>query len=742
MEANMRSITLGVLALAAGTASAQLVVSDNLTPTQLVQDVLLGSGVTVSNIAFNGVIDPPTAQPGSGSFTYTGSDLGLPAGVILSSGEVADAANPGSFFASGGSGSGSDPDLAILANQTINDRAVLEFDFVPVGDTVKFRYVFSSEEYPEYACTNFNDAFGFILSGPGITGTFSNGGVNIALIPGTQIPIAINTVNPGTPGNSGGNAATCAAADPNWQNNNIYYVDNQAGADVCYDGLTVVLEARYVVQCGQTYHIKMAIGDGTDSAFDSAVFLEAGSFTSSPFIPTLTPGPGIIGLNTILESCYPVTIDFTQTGAADDTSVVYILVGGTATAGVDYVPAFPDSLVFLPGDSTQSLTFTCPVDWDGQETIVLTLISQSDCADVTITNEFIFFIEQSPALVIVGGFAEIPCGGSTTLTPTVQGGFAPYTISWTGGSVGPTLTVSPLQNTVYTATVTDDCGTTSIAQFFVELTPLPPLVMTIIGSGTLMEACDQAEVNIIRPQGIPGDLPITFTFNGNAQNGPDFVFPPTTTILDGTLNMTIPFAPLEDGIGDDGETVTITGSYSDACGQTATASVTFTIMDAPFLGVETEDFIIECQPDSLLLVAEGVGGVGQLSYVWSTGDQGPSTYVTMQVPGNYTVTATDECGRTASDVAIITVICDVIIPNVITPNGDGSNDIFEIVGIEYVSNTVRIFNRWGQEVYSANNYRNQWNGGDLPDGTYYYEVSVSRKDEPYTGHLTILRNGW
>jgi hypothetical protein len=45
-------------------------------------------------------------------------------------------------------------------------------------------------------------------------------------------------------------------------------------------------------------------------------------------------------------------------------------------------------------------------------------------------------------------------------------------------------------------------------------------------------------------------------------------------------------------------------------------------------------------------------------------------------------------------------------------------------------------------VYSASNYRNQWDGGDLPDGTYFYEVKVARKDEPYTGHLTILRNGW
>ncbi len=736
-------MVMAVAALGLSTAHGQLVINQGLTPTQLVQDVLLGSGVTVSNVSFNGVLGPATAQPGSGSFTASGTNLGLTAGVLLTSGEVQQVANPGSYFASGINNTGSDPDLAILANQIINDRAVLEFDFVPVGDTVKFRYVFGSEEYPEYACTDFNDAFGFFLSGPGITGPFQNGAINIALIPGsTSIPIAINTVNPGVPGTSGGQASICAAADPNWQSNNQYYVNNGAGATVCYDGFTVVLTARWPVQCGQTYHIKMAIGDGSDSSFDSGVFLEAGSFTSTPFVPSLTPGPGIIGSNTIMESCYPVTINFNQTGAANDTSVVYIIASGTATAGVDYVPAFPDSLVFLPGVTDLSFTFICPIDPDGPETVILTLSSESPCAGITITNEFTFFIIPSPPVVIQGGTSVIPCGGSATLTPVVSGGFPPYTITWPGGLSGPSITVSPTQNTVYQALVTDDCGSTAVAQFFVELDPLPPLSMSIIGPSTVMEACDRTTVNIIRPQGVPGDVPLVFTFSGTASPGQDFAWPTEGLIPDGVLNIGLPFSAIEDGIADDGETVTITATFTDACGRTASASVTITLVDAPFIGVETTDVLIECRPDSILLVAQGIGGVGALSYEWSTGDSGPGTYVTIQVPGNYTITVTDECGRTAQDVVVVTTICDVVIPNVITPNGDGNNDKFVIEGILYVTNTVKIFNRWGQEVYSASNYRNQWDGGDLPDGTYFYEVKVARKDEPYTGHLTILRNGW
>lgn len=742
MNVMKRYSLIGLALLGSSAMQAQLVVNNTLTPTQLVQDVLLGTGVTISNVSYNGVLDPQTPIIGSGSFTETGTNLGLPAGVVLSSGMADAAAGPATNFASNPNGTGSDPDLFQLSNNnTINDRAVLEFDFIPVGDTVRFRFVFGSEEYPEFVCSGFNDAFGFFLSGPGISGAFTNGAENLALVPGGSIPIAINTVNAGVPGGAYP-AATCAAADPNWIANSQYYVNN-TGTTIVYDGFTTVLTAKRFVQCGQTYHIKMAIGDAGDSAYDSAVFLEAGSFTSTPFIPTLTPGPGILGNNTILESCYPVTINFTQTGAANDTSVVQIITGGTATGGVDYVPDFPDSLVFLPGDSVQTFTFNCPIDGDGDETIILTLISPSPCAGITITNEFIFNIIQSAPVTIVGGFETIPCGGSTTLTPTVAGGYPPYTVSWSNGETGNSITVSPNGSAVYTATATDDCGSTAIAQFFVEMDPLPPLNMAIIGPGTVMEACDNTGVNFIRPQGVPGDAVIEITYSGQANNGSDFQWNNTVTIPDGVLNTIVPFNPLEDNIADDGETVTITGTYTDSCGRTTSASVTITIVDAPPIGVTTEDFSVECQPDSMLITATGIGGVGSLSYTWSNGSQGFSTYVSMNTFANYTVTVTDDCGRSASDIATISLICDVVIPNVFSPNGDGHNDLFVIDGIEYTSNTVRIYNRWGQLVFESSNYRNQWNGGDLPDGTYFYEVVLQhKKDDPYTGHVTILRNGW
>ncbi|HRF82247.1 MAG TPA: gliding motility-associated C-terminal domain-containing protein, partial [Flavobacteriales bacterium] len=110
------------------------------------------------------------------------------------------------------------------------------------------------------------------------------------------------------------------------------------------------------------------------------------------------------------------------------------------------------------------------------------------------------------------------------------------------------------------------------------------------------------------------------------------------------------------------------------------------------------------------------------------------------VGATYVVTATDDCGRSASASSIVTVECDIVIPNVFTPNNDGQNDRFVIEGILSTTNTVKVFNRWGQVVFEANNYRNNWAASGVPEGTYYYEVIVDRHDKPYTGHLTILRN--
>jgi hypothetical protein len=183
-----------------------------------------------------------------------------------------------------------DPDLYAIINAggsayPVNNCAILEFDFVPDFPFLTVGYVFMSMEYPSFTCSVFNDAFGFFVSGPGISGPYSNGAVNIAVIPNTEIGVGINSVNSGTP--SGFNSpANCLLANPNFVQDSIYFTSNSPTlpGDVQFPGMTVNMYANYILTPGETYHIKLAVGDASDGALDSGVILEGASFSAFPLV--------------------------------------------------------------------------------------------------------------------------------------------------------------------------------------------------------------------------------------------------------------------------------------------------------------------------------------------------------------------------------------------------------------------------------------------------------------------------
>jgi len=233
-----------------------LMVSNNHTPQQLVENFLIGPDVQVSNIQFTG-----SAQA-RGYFDGSTSNIGLHSGVIVSTGAVTDAVGPNDSIPETDVGT----DFMLQGNSTLTsimgfqtyDAAILEFDFQMPSDTFYLRYVFASNEYMLYVGSNVNDAFALLLSGPGIDGE-----QNLALIPGTQIPVAIDNVN----------------ANVNAQ----YYVDNQVplGATVAYNGFTQPFTAQANIVPNEWYHIRMAIADGGDGLYDSAIFLLQHSFRGS-----------------------------------------------------------------------------------------------------------------------------------------------------------------------------------------------------------------------------------------------------------------------------------------------------------------------------------------------------------------------------------------------------------------------------------------------------------------------------
>jgi hypothetical protein len=253
---------------------SQLAILENKTAEDLVKSFLSGESVQVSNIKFTG------AANAIGGFNSVATNLGLKSGIILTTGDIKTARGPNNDpKATTINDTPGDADLTALVKVKTYDAAILEFDFSVQSDSVEFRYVFASEEYNHAVNYPFNDVFAFFISGPGIEGK-----KNIALIPGSSVPIAINNVNNGNwKGQSYGPCRNCE-----------YYVDNTNGKSLQYNGFTKVLTAIALVQPCQTYHIKLAIADAGDKKFDSAIFLEAGSFKSSGKVSITASGPTTI----------------------------------------------------------------------------------------------------------------------------------------------------------------------------------------------------------------------------------------------------------------------------------------------------------------------------------------------------------------------------------------------------------------------------------------------------------------
>ena len=267
-------------------SEAQLIVDNNPPyddPSYLVQNIMLNTGLVVTNVTFNGQALPTGVSANMiGYFTGVGTNLNLLSGVLINTGNINDAPGPNNSGSDGVDvGRVGDPDLDMLASLmnmpiTTYDAAVLEFDFETVTDGISFRYVFASEEYNEFVCSGFNDVFGFFVSGPGVSGPFSNGAKNIALIPGTSSYVGINSVNNGTIGTAGFVDGCGGPGDPGLTHT-AYYVDNEAlgGQSIQYDGFTTVLTAEETLIPCTVYHMKIAIADAGDGIYDSGVFLEA-----------------------------------------------------------------------------------------------------------------------------------------------------------------------------------------------------------------------------------------------------------------------------------------------------------------------------------------------------------------------------------------------------------------------------------------------------------------------------------
>jgi len=640
----------------------------------LVNKVLLGgSGITAFNITYQGI------DTSFGFFNGKASNIGMDSGIIITNGTLTLAGGPNMKTYGNGDGAYTtynfgnipegwpnarrynDSDLAALVNVAYKNTfssALLQFDFTANSDSIQFDYSFGSNEWPAFFGSTFTDDFGFFLSGPGIAGPFTRGAINLATLPGTTTPVAINNV-------------FCTT-------NSAYYVCNDT-TGVCtsncpvslstttvgYNGFTTVLTAKAKVQCGKTYHIKLGVADIGDQTFDSGVFLKGGSFK--------------LGASTMLAAA-------SSTSTCPGSPVTL-----SATNATTYAWSPAVSLNKTSGDSviaTPTITTTYTV-----------IGNAGGCGDSTTV---VINVDTLTPPVIT--FKDSICsGGSTVVTATGNG----LTYLWNTGATTSTITVSNITANVYdTLKATNSCGQDSVMPFVIHyVAPVVPSTHVVfdtlcLGSSTqitasgssgyiwstgattatiLVTPTKDSVYTVTTTNACPGSAKdtvhvvnsITISVSGPASTCPGNA---VTLIASGAIGgTTYNWSPANSLSSSTGTSVTATPTvttgynvyaWSGVCTATAYHIVAVDTLTKPI--ITFTDSI--CTGTSTTITATAATS-GKMTYVWSTGATTSSiTTPTLTTTTGYTVTATDSCGQSAA-IPITVNVVQITYPTV-TPSPD------------------------------------------------------------------------
>ncbi len=765
-------------------AQLNVVSGSGITPQQLVQNVLVGTGVTVSNVKFNGSMAAPASSNQLGSFTtgLTATNLGFSEGLIMATGAITSAINGQTTTAITGPEFTVVPELNQYAGTTIiRDAGVLEFDFIPLSDTIKFRYVFGSREYPGFVCSTFNDIFGFFITGLNPTGPdYLNN--NIALIPGTSLPVSINTVNGGI---SAGSITPCVLTNTQYYHTPI--------PNITYNGLTTVLTAWALVIPCTSYHLKLEIADLGDNSYDSGVFLEANSF-SSPLIAVDTAFSNPVASNhDAIEGCNNISLTFrTPFNVPFPKNILIKSVSGTATQGVDY-NALPNMLTIPTGSNSVQMIIT-PI-WDHifepTETIVIVYQEASACHPDTLR----FKILNYDSLTAVAYGDTTLCFNSKTIGVVTQQGIIPYQYTWSNAA-GNTAVVTPtfMSTTQYNITVKDACN------------------KTVTDSVLITVDCDFARAGPDTTICLGGTATLTasggpvFLWNTGAPTATITVSPTVTTTYIVTVtdvfsdkdSVTVFVSPLPNVIATSaasticrGDSTTLFASGAQTYLWTAnitdfslngqqtlanpvispklTTTYTLTGTDA-YTCVNTASVVVNVSPQPSPHIVAYPNPVsvfeptvhfydatsGNNSYFWLLGDGSSSTqpnfYHTFndKDTGSYLVNVVVMnafgCIDTANVWVIVRPDATFYIPNSFTPNYDGINDVFKVYGMGILEFEISIYDRWGKMIYTSKNMNEGWDGkienAMAPDGSYAYIIiykDITGINHSKSGVISIVR---
>ena len=643
-----------------GTGASILVPNDDNqhggTPKELVENILASSCVEVVSARF-GYYDKVndnwvtnfgnnTLERQLGYFNEgAAQNFPIEEGLLLSTGEIQNAMGPSASegFSDEMERRASDPDLTLITNRILFDAAVLEIDFIPVGDNIEFQFIFASDEYLEYCGTEYEDIFGFFLSGPGVSGGvgYQNDAVNLAELPNGD-PITINTIHPAVQSNVEGNSVPAS--------NEAYYANNNYAISTEFDGGTVILTAKYLgVTSGSQYKMKLAIADASDQKWDAGMFLQAKSFSTvdagsygsvcvdgaditlvgSP-LGGVWSGTGVTG-NTFDPSVGTQTLTYTYTEgntcSDSDTTTITVNDLPVVDAG-NYGPVCIDGAdITLVGSPLGGTWNGIGVTDNGDGTAIFdptvanagnaiyTYTDENTCADSDLTT---ITVNDLP-VVDAGSYGPVCIDGADiTLVGSPVGGV------WSGtGVTGNTFDPSVgTQTLTYTYTNTNDCTNTD---------------------DTIIEIYESPTADITSPVNVLcfGDA------TGEA----------TVTVEGGTAPYTYSW---DNGQTEATATGLVAGDYivtvTDNNGCTTTATATIEQPVAALSVSITSEIDVLCYGEATgSATALAAGGTAPYTYSWDNGQT--EATATGLVAGDYVVTVTDANGNatTCSATATATI---------------------------------------------------------------------------------------
>jgi gliding motility-associated-like protein len=755
-------------------ATAQsITVNDTYTASQLVENVLVNSScATIMNPTANGD-NYSGSQKSYAYFNAATSSFPFKEGVVLSTWTSQNSEGP--FVTNRGGGDSrwagdSDLEQALNLTQTYN-ATVLEFDFVPLTNFISFNYIFASNEYQFYFPCLYSDGFAFLIKEKGSTAGYQN----IAVIPNTAIPVSSTNVHPLiSPFNSeGGLIAGCPP-----ENENYFGGYNGSTSPINYSAQTVVLNAQSTVIAGKTYQIKLVIADDDNEDYDSAVFLEAGSF-----LPKIDLGPDRL-LTTNNAICFgeSFTIDpklptnytyrwYKNNVLLPETTPTYNVTSpgiykvdvlltasciATEEIKIEYIPEI---------DLMDTTLSQCDDDADGITIFDLTKV------DAIVKNN----IPNLSAVVYYNSLADakaklnpITNATSFTNTGTNQTVFARVTNALGCENFAEikllvsNIAIAP-QNPI--ATCDADGSEYGLAEFDLnsQVTPqvlagLPPGLVVKYYLNTNDAVVEQNELPTLFKNTIQNQQTIfAKILNGtdcyaitpivlevNPFDPPNFQ-DETLILCEGyTIDLVVDTGFSSYLWSTEATTNSITidspGTYSvtvmneKGCQKTKKFIVPLSGI-ATITGVKVNDFARN--ENSITIEYTGIG-----DYEFSIdGDffQDNSTFEDV-APGEYILLARDKNGCGLS-LPFVTYVLDY--PRYFTPNNDGYNDVWKIKNLETLpKSTLYIFDRYGkllkQLTVLSNGWNGTFNGTPLPADDYWFHLNLEN-GRTIKGHFSLKR---